>query len=117
VTAAHGAGYEFKYRNGYRPVYNDEEITRKLEEVAREEFGDEAVVHLKPSMGGEDFSAFLQKAPGSFFNIGAGNREKGIVYPHHHPRFDLDEDSFEIAVRMFVKSALKLLDVRVDNRR
>ncbi len=67
-------------------------MTRTIEEVVREEFGEAAVAHLKPSKGGEDFSAFLQKAPGSFFNVGAGNKEKGIVHPHHHSRFDVAED-------------------------
>jgi amidohydrolase len=109
ITEAHGATYEFEYEYGYRPVVNNEKVTRVIEETVREVFGEEAIDHLKPNMGGEDFSAFQQKAPGSFFYVGAGNKEKGIVYPHHHPRFTIDEDALEIGVRVFVHAALKLL--------
>jgi amidohydrolase len=109
ITEAHGATYEFKYEFGYRPVINDEKVTRVIEETVREVFGEEAIDHIKPNMGGEDFSAFQQKAPGSFFYVGAGNKEKGIVYPHHHPRFTIDEDALEIGVRLFVHAAFKLL--------
>ncbi len=43
---------------------------------------------------------------GCFFYVGAGNVEKGIVYPHHHPRFTIDEDALEIGVQMFVAATL-----------
>ncbi|UOE76182.1 M20 family metallopeptidase [Parageobacillus thermoglucosidasius] len=109
ITEAHGATYEFEFEYGYRPVINNNEVTRVIEETVREVFGEEAVDHIKPNMGGEDFSAFQQKAPGSFFYVGAGNKEKGIVYPHHHPRFTIDEDVLEIGVRLFVHAAFKLL--------
>lgn len=109
ITEAHGASYEFEYTYGYRPVVNDEKVTRVIEETVREVFGDEALVMVKPTMGGEDFSAFQQKAPGTFFITGAGNQEKGITYPHHHPRFTIDEDALELGVKMFVHSAFKLL--------
>ncbi|WP_223812554.1 MULTISPECIES: M20 family metallopeptidase [Geobacillus] len=109
ITEAHGASYEFQFDYGYRPVINYDEVTHVIEETARELLGEEAVARLKPNMGGEDFSAFLQKAPGSFFYVGARNEEKGIVYPHHHPRFTIDEDALEIGVQMFVAATLKLL--------
>lgn len=44
-------------------------------------------------MGGEDFAYYLQKKPGAFFNVGAGNKDIGAVYPHHHPKFKIDERS------------------------
>ncbi len=109
ITEAHGASYEFKYEFGYRPVINDAEVTRLMEEVVVETLGEEWVDHMKPNMGGEDFSAFQQKAPGCFFYIGAGNKEKGIVYPHHHPRFTIDEAALEVGVKMFVNAARKVV--------
>jgi amidohydrolase len=109
ISEAHGATYDFKYELGYRPVINDHEITKVMEETVREVFGVETLDLMKPNMGGEDFSAFQQKAPGSFFYIGAGNHEKGIIYPHHHPRFTIDEDALEYGVKMFVNAAFKLL--------
>ena len=41
VTQAHGAGYEFRYKPGYRPVINDEEVTREIEETVRDVFGED----------------------------------------------------------------------------
>lgn len=105
VTEAHGATYEFTYERGYRPVINDADVTREMGEIVDAVCGPDVLVTLRPTMGGEDFSAFLQKAPGSFFFIGAGNVEQGIVHPHHHPRFDIDERALDTGVRIFVEAA------------
>ena len=113
ITDAHGAAYDFKYQEGYRPVINDHEVTAMIEETACEVFGEEAVVRLPPNMGGEDFSAFQQKAPGNFFYIGAGNPDKNIIYPHHHERFTIDEEAMEKGVKMFVRAAFKFLNEKL----
>ncbi len=110
VTAAHGASYSFEYQRGYRPVINDDEVTGVVERTARETLGDEAVEVMSANMGGEDFSAFQQAAPGTFFLVGAGNEEQGVVYPHHHPCFGIDESALPVGVRMFVFAAFELLD-------
>lgn len=109
ITDAHGASYEFKYEYGYRPVINHEEVTRLVEETVREVMGEEAVERMRPIPVGEDFSAFQQAAPGSFFFVGAGNEAKGIIYPHHHPRFTIDEDALPIGVKLFVRFVTRLL--------
>ncbi|HEX2109717.1 MAG TPA: amidohydrolase [Rubrobacteraceae bacterium] len=110
VTEAHGASYEFRYKPGYRPVINDEEVTRTIEETVKHVFGEDALEIMRPTMGGEDFSAYQQRAPGTFFFVGAGNEEKGIVHPHHHPRFTVDEDALGYGMKMFVNAAFRLLD-------
>ncbi|MGG1368151.1 M20 family metallopeptidase [Priestia megaterium] len=110
ITDAHGGTYEFTYRKGYRPVINDKQVTDDVKESLIEAFGEEAIRKAKPIMPGEDFSEFLQKAPGTFFYIGAGNSSKGIVYPLHHPRFTIDEDALAIGVKAFINIAFKLLE-------
>ncbi|WP_029422792.1 M20 family metallopeptidase [Alicyclobacillus macrosporangiidus] len=107
VTSAHGADYEFRYEKGYRPVLNDEAVTSKVREALLEAFGDDLVQEATPTMGGEDFSAFQAAVPGTFFFIGAGNPDKGIVYPHHHPRFTIDEDALPVGVAAFVQIVAK----------
>ena len=115
ITQAHGADYEFSYERGYRPVTNDGELTREIEETAREVVGEENVEIMPPSMGGEDFSAYGQRAPSAFYLVGAGNEERGITAPHHHPRFDIDEDALEIGLKMHLAAVLRLLgDERKD---
>jgi amidohydrolase len=110
VTDAHGASYDFKYEHGYRVVVNEPRITRVVEAAVRDVLGPSAVEMMKPNMGGEDFSAFQERAPGCFFFIGVGNAGKGIVHPHHHPRFTVDEDALAPGVAVFVQAARQLLE-------
>jgi amidohydrolase len=109
ITQAHGADYEFSYERGYRPVVNDGELSRAIEETAREVVGEGNVEIMPPTMGGEDFSAYGQKAPTTFYLVGAGNEERGMTAPHHHPRFDVDEDALGIGLKMHLAVALRLL--------
>jgi amidohydrolase len=110
VTEAHGADYDFTYEKGYRPVINDQAVTKMVEDIAVGLFGEEAIAHMPPSMVGEDFSAYQQKVPGTFIFVGAGNEEKGIIYPHHHERFTVEEAALEKGVQLFVHGAFKFLN-------
>ncbi len=70
------------------PTINDE----RLAEFAREALKPlGSIVEPQPTMGAEDFSLYLKKAPGLFVLLGIRNEEKGIIYPHHHPKFNVDE--------------------------
>jgi metal-dependent amidase/aminoacylase/carboxypeptidase family protein len=60
-------------------------------------------------MGSEDFSFYLEKVPGTFVFLGAKNEEKGIVYPGHHPKFDLDEDTLPFGTALHVAVAREYL--------
>ncbi|MCZ2258209.1 amidohydrolase [Sporosarcina sp. G11-34] len=112
VTEAHGATYTLDYQWGYGPVINDEKATRVIQETITDIFGEKALLIQNPMMISEDFSAYQQKAPGCFFFIGAGNQEKGITYPHHHPKFSLDEKSLDIGVKIFVHAAFRFLNIQ-----
>lgn len=109
ITSAYGATYEFRYERGYRPVVNDPALTARLANLVEREFGATTLQPLRPSMGGEDFSAYQQKAPGVFAFVGAGNVEAGITFPHHHPRFQIDERSLDLGLRYLLVATLDLL--------
>ncbi|MED2689336.1 MULTISPECIES: M20 metallopeptidase family protein [Bacillus cereus group] len=109
ITKAHGGDYTYTYRYGYDPVINNEYITKVVEESALYLFGNERVVKLEPSMGGEDFSAYLRKAPGCFIKLGTRNQEDNTCYPHHHPKFDVDESALIYGVELFLEAAIRLL--------
>ncbi|WP_246358916.1 amidohydrolase [Paenibacillus phytorum] len=109
ITEAHSATYAFQYVPGYDIVINDEQVTKVIEETVCEVLGEEALERRRPIMAGDDFSAFQQKAPGTYFWVGAGNQQKGITNPLHHPQFTIDEDALENGVKMFVHSTFKLL--------
>ncbi|WP_297497104.1 M20/M25/M40 family metallo-hydrolase, partial [Thermococcus sp.] len=65
--------------------------------------------NVQPTMGAEDFAFYLQKVPGAFLTLGIRNEEKGIVYPHHHPRFDVDEGVLHLGTAMEVALAFEFL--------
>ena len=74
--------HELDFQFGYKPVVNEE----RRRELVREAIGPDDLVDIDPIMGGDDFSAFQAEAPGCYAFIGAGGE-----YPHHHPRFVIDE--------------------------
>ena len=101
---AYGATYELDYTYGYGAIYNDETTTEIVQNIADNLFPGKTI-ELPLSLGGEDFSAFSDIVPATYVHIGAGNEEKGYDYPHHHPKFAIDEESFLIGVKMFVAVA------------
>lgn len=109
ICEAAGAEYVVDKIFGFPPVINDLAITKTFAEVGAEVLGNQGVIQIQPSMGGEDFSYFQEKVPGAFIFIGVGNPEKGIIYPHHHPKFDMDEKALANGVEVMARAALKLL--------
>lgn len=109
ICDAHGAQYEFVVDRGYRPVVNDVDLAQRLERVVERTFGPNTLVPTRPTMGGEDFSAYLQKAPGVFAFVGAGNSAADIRYPHHHAQFNIDEAALDIGLRYLTAATIDLL--------
>jgi amidohydrolase len=57
-------------------------------------------------MAGEDFAEFTHRVPSAFCFIGTGNEKKHTQYPHHHPMFNIDEDTLSYGVEMHIRSVL-----------
>lgn len=91
---------ELNYITGTPPLINNPKQSRFVEKVIRESFGEEAFELIDPVMGGEDFSHYLFKKPGAFIFVGMGGEKS--AYPHHHPRFDIDEDVFSSGIELFI---------------
>ena len=75
--------------SGAPPVVNDEEATAVFATAARTAIGDEAVLNAPQSMGGEDFSWYLEEIPGSMARLGV--RIPGTDLDIHAASFDVDE--------------------------
>jgi amidohydrolase len=104
------ATHSYDYQWGYPPVVNHAAEVARLQAVGERLLGIHRVVQMTPVMAGEDFSYYLQERPGTYCFIGAGNVEKGIVYPHHHPRFDIDEDAMLTAAEVLTFIALQYIN-------
>jgi amidohydrolase len=104
ICQAHGATYTLDYYRLYPPVINDPQIAELVRSVATEVIETPlGVVPECQTMGGEDMSFFLQEVPGCYFFLGSANAEQGLAYPHHHPRFDFDEQVLALGVEMFAR--------------
>ncbi|MGK5507135.1 M20 metallopeptidase family protein [Brevibacillus formosus] len=110
TAAMMGGSATVVYERGYPAVINHEKETAIAQEAAIAAFGAGRVESMKPLMGGEDFSYYLEKVPGAYLFVGAGNPEKLATYPHHHPRFDIDEDAMLIAGELLGRTALHYLE-------
>ncbi|GAB2481809.1 amidohydrolase [Alkalibacterium psychrotolerans] len=110
VCDVYGAAYEYTYTKGYSSVLNDDEKTNQVRAIATKHFQD-AVFEFPLAMGGEDFSAFSELVPSTYAFIGVGNAEKDMEYPHHHPKFGMDEEAFSTGVQMFVAVALGMTKI------
>ncbi|WP_053362738.1 amidohydrolase [Bacillus sp. FJAT-27251] len=108
IAKANGAEALVEYMYGYNPVINEKEVTDKVASVIEEHFPERKLDWIDPMLGGEDFSAFSDEKPGCYIMIGSGNSEKGITYPHHHPKFDLDEAAMKDGLKFHVVTALSL---------
>ena len=110
ITALKGT-YSFNFTQGYPVLNNDEQMSRLVRETAVLVVGEENVFEPDPIMGSEDMAFFLEKVPGCFFFVGAGNEEKGFNSPHHNEMFDIDEDALSIGAETLACAALKYLSV------
>jgi len=105
---AAGATYKFEKTLGFPPVINEPVCTAEVIAAAKESLGQDKVLAINPSMGGEDFSYYLEKIPGAFMFVGIGNVAKGIIYPQHHPKYDIDEDALAYGVEVLARTAIRL---------
>ena len=105
---ANGATYEISKTLGFPAVINNADYSKVIGEAGAIVLGKDNVITVNPVMGGEDFSYYLEKVPGAFYFIGVGNTEKGIVYPQHHPKYDIDEDALGYGMEIMTTAALML---------
>ncbi len=94
---------------GYPGIVNDPAMTEIVRQAAIEVAGEENVVVNELGMGGEDFSYFSLERPGCFFRVGTRNEERGIVWGHHHPKFDVEEEGMINGMATMANAVLKYL--------
>jgi amidohydrolase len=91
ICRTYGAKCQVNYWRGVPSVQNDIALTQILESSARAAWGNDKIQILpEASLGAEDFSVYLQHAPGSMFRLGVGMSD-GKNHPLHHPQFMVDE--------------------------
>lgn len=110
IAAAMGAEAKIEYIMGYPSVQNDETMADIVRRAAVEACGEEQVIESELGMGGEDFSYFSLEVPSCFFRCGTRNEERGIVWGHHHPKFDVEEEGFVNGMATMANAAITYLN-------
>ncbi len=103
---AHGCRVGLEIRPGYPVVVNDAGAVERVRRAGAATLGAANVVESPPLAVSEDFAYFLQRVPGAFFLLGAGNPGRGMDAPHHSPRFDFDESVLPKGAEILARLAL-----------
>lgn len=106
--------YTLDYHHGYPAVVNHEAETVFLKQIAHEIKEVTNVRDIEPQMSGEDFAYYLQQVKGCLFFTGAMPQTESEVYPHHHPKFDIDERALLIAAKTLGLAAITYNDQQKD---
>jgi len=112
VARGLGARAETKYDFFLPATVNDASMVDLAWSAAEEVVGKRNVEASQPWMGGEDMSLALEAVPGVFAFVGGGDGTARTSYPHHHPKFDVNEECLEVSagfidtfVRRYLESA------------
>jgi amidohydrolase len=111
IATAMGGSCEIEVIDGCPPCVNDSTVTEIVHNAAVATVGEKEVDNSEEVMttGSDDMACFLQAVPGCYFIVGAKNEQKGANYPHHHPRFNIDEDALPIGVEVLSRAAMDFL--------
>jgi len=110
IAKAYGGEASIIFQNNTSITYNDEALTARILPSLQTVAGEENVIIMKATTGGEDFSFFQEKVPGVYFFLGgmtAGNSES---FPHHTPDFMIDESGLLLGVKAFTQISIDYLN-------
>ncbi|WP_448566313.1 M20 metallopeptidase family protein [Thermus sp.] len=110
IAAAMGGSAEVTWLRGSPAVVNDPVMVERFRQVARQVVGEASVLEVPPVMGGDDMSEFLNRRPGVYFWLGAGDPNPSKNRPHHHPGFWIDDErSLPLGTELITRTVLDFL--------
>ena len=108
IAAPYNVEVELEHFRGVPPAVNTEDEVAMLENAARAELGEDAVVLVEQSMGGEDFAWMLQEVPGALIRLGT-RMPGGYTFDLHRGDYAPDERAIEVGVRVMAATALRAI--------
>jgi amidohydrolase len=109
ICDTYGCSATFNIIHENDAVVNDPIMTKMAYNTASAIVGKENVVE-HCTMASEDFASFAENVPAIFAFIGTASEEAKSVYPHHNPKFTIDEKTLPIGVTYLVKGALDYMN-------
>jgi amidohydrolase len=101
IARAHGQKARLDYLRGTPVLVNQKDSTEHMGRSFRALGGTESLIN--PTMGGEDFAFYLEKIPGCFGFLGAGDGSPETSQCFHHPRYNIDEKALPWGAALFVQ--------------
>jgi amidohydrolase len=109
VAGAMGCMAEITIHEITPAVNNDSALTHQVQQLVKTVLPEGITLdETFRTMGSEDMAFFMQEIPGCFIFIGSNNSAKGLVYSHHHPKFDIDEEALPYGVALLAAAVLEL---------
>lgn len=90
-------------------VDNDPALADRIATIAAGVLGVENVKRDERTMGAEDMARLMDDIPGCYFFVGSANAERDLAYPHHNPRFDIDEEAMVIGATILAEAAASFI--------
>ncbi|MEU6008195.1 amidohydrolase [Streptomyces sp. NPDC047453] len=106
VANLHKAKSEINYVRGVPPVVNEPVVTELLRDAMIARRGAADVEDTEQSLGGEDFSWYLEHVPGAMARLGVRTPGERTVRDLHQGDFDADESAIRVGVELFTAAAL-----------
>ncbi|QCX78731.1 putative hydrolase YxeP [Streptomyces sp. YIM 121038] len=106
IADLHRAKSAINYVRGVPPVVNDPVVTDLLRDAMAARRGADAVEDTEQSLGGEDFSWYLEHVPGAMARLGVRTPGERGVRDLHQGDFDADEHAITVGVELFTAAAL-----------
>ncbi|MFJ9106982.1 amidohydrolase [Streptomyces sp. NPDC102283] len=106
VAGMHRAKTVINYVRGVPPVVNDAESIGLLDAAMTERRGSYAIEDTEQSLGGEDFSWYLERVPGAMARLGVRTPGDTRGLDLHRGDFDVDEEAVTVGVELFTAAAL-----------
>ncbi|WP_175411569.1 amidohydrolase [Streptomyces sp. TRM64462] len=106
VATLYGAKSQINYVRGVPPVVNDPVVAELLRESMERRCGPYSVEDTEQSLGGEDFSWYLEHVPGAMARLGVRRPGDPTQLDLHRGNFDVDEAAIKVGVELFTAAAL-----------
>ncbi len=109
VSAALGCAAQIELWRVTPAVVNDPNLSERVRAVAERLLPQAEIDTQERTMGSEDMAYMMETIPGCYFFVGSANTQQGLDAPHHHPKFDFDEQALPRAAALMAAAAFDLL--------
>ena len=110
VAESMGCKAEMNLESITPAVINDARLAEVVNETRMQVLPETEDISGLRTMGSEDMAFLMDDIPGCYMFVGSMNADKDLVYGHHHPKFDFDEQVLIDGVALVSASAVAVLN-------